>query len=112
MAENNFIDLCSGGDIPVQGSRRINLPTINIAVFRTIDNRYFAIEDQCPHQGGPLSEGIVHDGSVTCPLHNEVIDLQSGKSSEEGEKAVKCFPVELRETRVFIDLSTVMIETA
>ena len=50
----------------------------DIAVFRTADDQVFALFDRCPHKGGPLSEGIVHGRSVTCPLHNWVISLETG----------------------------------
>jgi len=50
----------------------------NVAVFRTADDRVFALRDRCPHKGGPLSQGIVYGESVACPLHNWSIDLDSG----------------------------------
>ena len=50
----------------------------NVAVFRTSDDRVFALRDRCPHKGGPLSQGIVYGESVACPLHNWSIDLESG----------------------------------
>jgi len=65
-------------DIPPLGARCVQTPAGRIAVFRTADDRVFALEDRCPHKGGPLSQGIVHDASVTCPLHNAVISLESG----------------------------------
>ena len=52
----------------------------NIAVFRTEDDEVFALDDRCPHKGGPLSQGIVHNKRVTCPLHNFVIELASGEA--------------------------------
>ena len=51
-----------------------------IAVFRTGDDEVFALDDRCPHKGGPLSQGIVHGKRVTCPLHNCVIELASGEA--------------------------------
>ena len=65
-------------DIPRRGARQVVLPRGPIAVFRTQTDEVYAIDDKCPHKGGPLSQGIVHDGAVTCPLHNWVIDLQTG----------------------------------
>ena len=63
-----------------------NTPQGKIAVFRTADDQVFAIEDRCPHKGGPLSQGIVHGAAVTCPLHNWVISLETGKAlgADEG----------------------------
>lgn len=65
-------------DIPVRGARCVDTPEGRIAVFRTADNEVFAMEDSCPHKRGPLSQGIVHGTSVTCPLHNWVISLETG----------------------------------
>ena len=73
-------------DIPRRGARCVATPRGRIAVFRTADDQVFAIEDRCPHKGGPLSQGIVHGTSVTCPLHNWVISLETGKAlgADEG----------------------------
>ena len=68
-------------DVPRRGARCVNTPGGKIAVFRTADGEVFAIEDHCPHKGGPLSQGIVHGTSVTCPLHNWVISLENGQGT-------------------------------
>jgi NAD(P)H-dependent nitrite reductase small subunit len=74
-------------DIPLRGARCVKTPQGKIAVFRTAENEVFAIEDQCPHKGGPLSQGIVHGKAVTCPLHNWVLSLETGKAlgADQGE---------------------------
>jgi len=55
-------------------------PMGDVAVFRTGDGRVFALLDRCPHKAGPLSQGIVHGHAVACPLHNWVIELESGNA--------------------------------
>jgi nitrite reductase (NADH) small subunit len=82
-------------DIPRRGARCVNAPFGRIAVFRTADDRVFATEDRCPHKGGPLSQGIVHDGRVTCPLHSQVIALDTGLVQGPDEGHVRTFPVRL-----------------
>ncbi len=67
-------------DIPLRGARIVRLAGIDLAVFRTAAGEVFALDNRCPHRGGPLSEGIVHGRSVTCPLHNWVIDLGTGEA--------------------------------
>jgi len=67
-------------DIPQRGSRVVQTPTGEVALFRSIDDQVFALNNRCPHKGGPLSQGIVHGKSVTCPLHNWVIELESGNA--------------------------------
>ena len=73
-----WIDIGALDDLPLRGSRCVQTPTGKIGVFRTADDRVFAIRNECPHKGGPLTEGIVHGHSVTCPLHNWVISLETG----------------------------------
>lgn len=91
-------------DIPVRGARCVTLGDMKIAVFRTADDTVRAIEDKCPHKGGPLSQGIVHDGCVTCPLHNWVISLETGKALGADEGASKVFPVKVEDGDILLGL--------
>jgi nitrite reductase (NADH) small subunit len=74
----NWKTLCDLDDIPALGSRVVKTDHGDIAVFRTADDRVFALKDRCPHKGGPLSQGIVSGERVTCPLHGWQIELPSG----------------------------------
>ncbi len=76
----------------------------DIAVFRTGDDRVFALLDRCPHKGGPLSQGIVFDNRVACPLHNWVIDLEAGAACAPDEGQVRRFPVRVTEGTVYLCL--------
>lgn len=67
-------------DIPRQGARVIKTATGEIALFRSVDDQVFALNNRCPHKNGPLAQGIVHGTRVTCPLHSWVIDLESGEA--------------------------------
>ena len=73
--------ICRIDDIPVLGARRVRRPAgVDVAVFRTADDRVFALLDRCPHKGGPLSQGIVFGEHVACPLHNWAISLVDGEA--------------------------------
>jgi nitrite reductase (NADH) small subunit len=89
----NWIAIGHIDDIPLRGARCVKTRDGKIAVFRTAENEVFAIEDQCPHKGGPLSQGIVHGKAVTCPLHNFVISLESGQALGADEGEVRTIPV-------------------
>ena len=80
-------------DIPRQGARVVATARGMVAVFRTLTDEVFALDDRCPHKGGPLSQGIVHGRSVTCPLHNWVIDLASGEAAAPDRGCVQRIPV-------------------
>jgi nitrite reductase (NADH) small subunit len=101
----NWIAIGSITDIPQRGARCVATPQGKIAVFRTAEDQVFAIEDHCPHKGGPLSQGIVHGAAVTCPLHNWVISLETGKALGADEGAVKTIPVRVEDGRVLILLA-------
>jgi len=75
----DWINVGTIADVPVLGARVVRTADGDVAVFRTADDQVFALYDRCPHKGGPLSEGIVHGRSVSCPLHNWVISLETGQ---------------------------------
>jgi nitrite reductase (NADH) small subunit len=91
----NWVTVGKLDDIPLRGARCVKNGDMTIAIFRTADNKVFAVEDRCPHRQGPLSQGIVHDGCVTCPLHNWVISLETGKAQGADEGATRTFPVRM-----------------
>ena len=73
--------ICRVDDIPVLGARRVRRAAgADVALFRTADDRVFALLDRCPHKGGPLSQGIVFGEHVACPLHNWAISLVDGQA--------------------------------
>ena len=111
----DWIDIGSLNAIPRRGARCVVSPLGRIAVFRTADDQVFATEDRCPHRGGPLSQGIVHGSSVSCPLHNQVIALDSGLVQGPDVGAVRTFPVRLGaagELEMLIDLDPALAEAA
>lgn len=97
-----FVDIGALSDVPQQGARVVKTQAGCIAVFRTADDRVFALEDRCPHKGGPLSEGIVHGTSVTCPLHNWVFDMNSGEAQGSDEGQVRTYPIRVENGRILI----------
>jgi nitrite reductase (NADH) small subunit len=105
MASANWIDIGALADIPQQGARVVRTAAGCVAVFRTADNQVFALEDRCPHKGGPLSEGIVHGTSVTCPLHNWVFDMSTGQAQGADEGAVATYAARVEAGRILLDAS-------
>ncbi len=102
---NNWTEVVAVNDIPQLGSRVIKTDTINIAVFRTASDEVFAMKDECPHKQGPLSQGIVHGNTVTCPMHNWKIDLASGEALGPDEGCTNVFTTKVENGKVYIDLA-------
>ena len=101
---SNWIEIAALTDIPRLGSRVVKTDTVEIAVFRTAKDEVFALKDECPHRKGPLSQGIVHDTTVTCPLHNWKIDLASGEAKAPDEGCTRSYPVRVEDGRVYLGL--------
>lgn len=100
----NWIDIGALDEIPAMGARVVKTPGGDVAVFRTADDKVFALRDQCPHKQGPLSQGIVFDNTVACPLHNWKISLETGSAHGPDEGRTACFPVRLEAGRVLLAL--------
>ncbi len=101
-----WIAVCRIDDIPPLGSRRILRPehpeAAPVALFRTSDDEVHALLDRCPHQGGPLSQGLVFGKAVACPLHNWTIELRTGCAREPDEGRTPRFEVKLQEGQVLL----------
>jgi nitrite reductase (NADH) small subunit len=91
-------------DIPKKGSRVVVTAEGDVAVFRTSSDQVFALFDQCPHKKGPLSQGLVYDNRVACPLHNWVIDMNSGEATGPDEGCTRTFETKIDNGTVFISL--------
>ena len=98
-----WIDIGALEDIPLRGARVVKTQLGCIAVFRTSEEEVFATSDRCPHKGGPLSEGIVHGKSVTCPLHNWVFSLESGEAQGADEGMIDTFAIRIEDGRLMLD---------
>lgn len=100
-----WVEACRLHDIPRAGARVWRTVLGDIALFRTSDDRVYALRDRCPHRGGPLSQGIVYGDKVACPLHNWSIALASGEACAPDEGATACFAVRVEDDRVFVHLA-------
>jgi len=96
LAADGWVDVGGAADVPLLEGREATVDGRRIAVFR-LPSGYAATDAACPHRGGPLADGLVADGCVTCPLHNWRLDLTTGEIS--GDDA----PMALHEVAVVDD---------
>jgi nitrite reductase (NADH) small subunit len=101
----DWIEVGTLEEIPKLGARVIETAAGNIAVFRTEDDELFALRDQCPHKGGPLSQGIVHGKKVACPLHDWKIHLDTGLAVAPDEGCAAAYPVRLENGLIYLSLT-------
>ena len=108
---SEWIDIAALSDIPRRGARVVKTRLSCVAVFRTGADDVFALNNACPHKGGPLSEGIVHGNAVTCPLHNWVISLETGQAQGADKGQVATYPAQVKEGRILLDKSVLVSRT-
>jgi nitrite reductase (NADH) small subunit len=96
--------ICKLDDIPRLGSRIVRSMNGDIALFRTSSDEVFALRDQCPHKGGPLSQGLVHGNQVTCPLHGWKLRLDSGEAVAPDQGCARRYPIRIESGTVFLDI--------
>jgi 3-phenylpropionate/trans-cinnamate dioxygenase ferredoxin subunit len=75
-----MIDVCTVAELPTGERKLVEWEDLEIGVFNC-DGAYFAIEDRCSHDDGPLAEGEFDAGTCTveCPRHGSLFDLRTGK---------------------------------
>ena len=102
MAE--WKSVCRLDDIPRLGSRVVRSMNGDIALFRTSSDEVFALRDQCPHKGGPLSQGMVHGNQVTCPLHGWKLRLDSGEAVAPDQGCARRYPIRIESGTVLLEI--------
>jgi 3-phenylpropionate/trans-cinnamate dioxygenase ferredoxin subunit len=83
MTSGRFVTVARVDEIPVGGRKIVRIGDVPVAVFHFEDG-FFAIEDVCTHDGGPVAEGDLVDGCIECPRHGAQFDVRTG--------AVRRFP--------------------
>ena len=91
-------------NIPFMGSRKIEFGDTEIAIFKTKDGEIFAVNNLCPHKQGKLSEGLVHEHVITCPLHNTDIDLKTGEAIGEDYGCTESYETKIEDNLVYIQI--------
>ncbi|HBO1729566.1 TPA: nitrite reductase small subunit NirD [Pseudomonas aeruginosa] len=105
----NWLDICAPDEINPLGSRVVAGPKGDIAIFRAADDQVFALDDRCPHKGGPLSQGLIYGKRVACPLHNWQIELESGEAVAPDQGCAHRHPVRVENGRVLLGLDSVAL---
>lgn len=106
MTEHLWIRIAGCHSIPPREGRLVRIGERDIAIFN-LGDRFLAVDNRCPHQGGPLGDGIVAGAAVVCPLHAWKISLETG-AVERPNGAARCvrrYPVRVMDDVVEVGLS-------
>lgn len=90
-----WFDVCEVEKLRSNTFRVVDFDDINVMVFN-IDGKFYAIEDQCTHDGGTLSDGELLGCEIICPRHGARFDIRSGKvTAPPAYENVKTFPTRI-----------------
>ena len=96
-SERKWISITRTENIPPREGRAVKAGELEIAIFN-VNGRFLAIENACPHKGGPLCDGIVTGTAVVCPLHGRHFDLETGMPVRASEPdCLAVFPVRVED---------------
>ena len=99
--ETTYHTVALVGEIPENGGVPVEVAGRMIAVFHQ-GGQYYAMDDCCPHQGAPLSDGEIRDKTVTCIWHGWRFSLEDGRwlDSPKAKTCVTTYPVRVVEDRI------------
>jgi nitrite reductase (NADH) small subunit/3-phenylpropionate/trans-cinnamate dioxygenase ferredoxin subunit len=96
MAEgmDRLIAVARLGEVPTGECLSVEVEGLGVALFN-VGGTIYAMDNTCPHAGGPLGEGTLAGHLVKCPWHGWRYDVRTGERPENPEIKVACFPVEI-----------------
>lgn len=106
MIEHRWIRVATTDSVPPREGRAVQMPGRELAIFN-LGDRFLAVDNRCPHMGGPLCDGIVTGTSVVCPLHAWKIELASGaveRPASARDRCVASYPVRVEDGVVIVGL--------
>ncbi len=102
MADHNVAKVA---DLSDDEGHVVKVGELELALFRSADGAVCAVNNLCPHRGGPLAEGFVEDGVVSCPWHGWEFDLASGQAKHRDDVQVICHAARIEGDDVIVTLS-------
>ncbi len=89
---SDWIQICSASELPAEGAAKEFSAGTHTLCVAMIDGEPLALDNVCPHRGGPLAEGTIEDGKVICPWHQWEFDLATGAATD-GSGSVAAYPL-------------------
>lgn len=105
----SFVRLASAAEIPPGSARAYAVGRYEVALFNA-GGRFYALENSCPHQGGPIADGWLEGTEITCPWHGWCFDVRDGKMTLGDFARIARFAVDVRGQDVYV--STEPLEEA
>jgi nitrite reductase (NADH) small subunit len=100
----SFTKLASATDLPpIDEAKEFPCGDKTICIAN-IDGAYSAMDNVCPHRGGPLGQGMVEGGKVVCPWHGWAWDAKTGATELDSKLRVRIYPMTIENGDVMIEM--------
>lgn len=92
---SEFVRICSASEVPAEGEVAEFAVQGRALCVAHVNGAIAVLDGVCPHEGGPLGEGIVEDGRVVCPWHAYAFDIHSGVADQDSEVKAEVFEAKI-----------------
>lgn len=100
---SQFIKAADIDQIPEGESYVVVLGGREIAIFNW-KGKYYAVENSCPHRGGPVAEGELEDGIISCPWHAWPFDLRTGECKINSAAKLETFALKIEDGQLLVEM--------
>ncbi len=99
MAE--FVRLCEAAELPEEGAAKEFAAGDRVLCVARVNGQISAMDNECPHHGGPLAEGTIEEGKMVCPWHAWAFDLHTGESTHSPQSRVEVYEIKVNGDTVY-----------
>jgi nitrite reductase (NADH) small subunit len=104
MTEAEFVPLCKLSELPLEGEAKEITAGVTTFCVARVRGEIAVLENDCPHRGGPLGQGIIEEGRVVCPWHAWAFDVKDGTALHDEAARVKVYEVRLEGDQALVKL--------
>ncbi len=100
---NSWVKVAGADQLKPGNAMKVDVNGQELALYN-VDGKFFATSNICPHQGGPLAEGMMEGCTVVCPWHAWVFDVSNGQSPVNPRAKIPCFQVKVEGKDVLVSV--------
>jgi nitrite reductase (NADH) small subunit len=101
---SEFVRICSASEVPADGEVEEFTVQGRALCVANLGGAIAVLDGTCPHEGGPLGEGIIEDGRVVCPWHAYAFDLRTGASEQDPELKAEVLEAKVEDAELRVKL--------
>jgi nitrite reductase (NADH) small subunit len=98
-----LVRICTRGELPRPGEAREFAAGTRTLCIANVDGVIRALDNECPHRGGPLAEGLIEEGKLICPWHAWSFDPATG-ATDASQERVAVYPVTIEAEEVYVKI--------